>query len=67
MRTYTMHNFATGKTVRKTQRTRPVLRGYTCVSSVPVLPAFRGGRKLVWDANNKPRYVEVDENGFHRE
>lgn len=51
-KTYVMHNFATGKTVRKTQRTQPRMSGWTCVSVEAVLPAVNArGQHRVEGAN----------------
>jgi hypothetical protein len=60
-----MHNFQTGKTLHKTQKTRPLLAGFVCVASDPVLPAKDGsGRTLIQGANGT-YYATVNEDGFH--
>lgn len=67
MKTYVMRNFATGETVRKTQKNRPKLAGFTCVSSEAVLPDRNAsGERLFRDANNRPYYAAESKDGTHR-
>jgi len=66
MKTYKMHNFATGKTVTKTQKTEPKLKGYVCVASERELPETNSrGERLFRDANNRPYYAAVNADGSH--
>ena len=68
MKKYKMHNFTTGKTVMKTQKTEPKLKGYVCVSAERVLPeASSQGDRLFRDANNRPYYAAVGNDGFHHQ
>ena len=50
-KTYVMHNFGTGKTVRKTQRTTPRMAGWTCVSIEAATPSNARGQQRFESAN----------------
>jgi len=66
MKIFVMHNFQTGETVRKTQKTQPRMTGFTCVDSERVLPERdEQGNRLFRDANNRPYYATVRPDGFH--
>jgi len=66
MNTYTMRNFTTGKTVKKTQKTEPKLAGYVCTAREKVMPETNsGGERLFFDANNRPYYAAVNADGSH--
>lgn len=68
MMIYTMHNFATGETVKKTQITRPKMAGFVCIASEPSLPDMNGrGERLFRDANNRTYYAKQNADGFHRQ
>lgn len=66
MKTYKMHNFATGESVTKTQKTEPKIKGYVCVASERARPETNSrGDRLFLDANNRPYYAAVNADGSH--
>lgn len=66
MKTYYLHNFATGQRMAKTQRTTPKVKGFTVVRSERILPERNAaGERLFYDANNRPYYARVNKDGFH--
>ena len=68
MKTYKMHNFTTGQTVTKTQKTEPKIKGFTCVASEREMPETNSrGERLFRDANNRPYYAAVNADGSHRQ
>lgn len=67
MKTYSMHNFATGAHVKKTQKNEPKIKGYVCVAIERVMPKFNArGEKLFCDAN-QPYYAAVRADGSHHQ
>lgn len=66
--TYTLRDCATGKTITKTQITEPRVAGYVCVDREKVRPAINSqGERLFRDANNRPYYAAVRDDGSHRQ
>ena len=65
MKTYVMHNFATGQTVRKTQRTQPRMSGWTCVSVEAARPAVNSQGQRRFAGANGAYYATVRHDGSH--
>ena len=61
---YTLHNWETGQTLKKTQKTPPKVRGFSLVDRERILPE-RPGYKIFRNAQNEQYYAKEDAEGFH--